>query len=169
MAGQGGSVRRAASDGAQRVTLKELVGSGDRIALFAAPFVMLGVILQVAYPSLVEVGGPPAWLRVVSLVVSIVGVVVWLWSVVLILTKARRRELITTGPFALVRHPLYTSVSLLVLPWLGFLLDTWLGAAIGLVMYVASRRYAPAEDAVLSDTFGATWDGYAASVKLPWL
>lgn len=153
----------------REMNLKALIGSGDKIALFTLPFLIVGVIANVAAPSFFSVGGPSDALRTVSIIVLVVGVTIWLWSVVLILTKARRRELITTGPFALVRHPLYTSVSLLVLPWLGFLLDTWLGAAIGLVMYVASRRYAPAEDAVLSDTFGATWDGYAASVKLPWL
>jgi len=56
-----------------------------------------------------------------------------------------------------------------VLPWAGFLLDTWLGALIGLVLYVASRMFAPAEDAELSRTFGAAWDEYPGSVKIPWL
>jgi protein-S-isoprenylcysteine O-methyltransferase Ste14 len=105
----------------------------------------------------------------VSIAVLAVGLVVWAWSVYLIVTRARRGELITTGPFALVRHPLYTGVSLLVLPWLGFLLDTWLGAAIGIVLYVAARRYSPDEDAELAARFGAAWEDYAASVKLPWL
>ncbi len=85
----------------------------------------------------------------------------------LILTKVPRGELITTGPFALVKHPLYTGVSLLVLPWLGFLLDTWLGAALGIVMYVAARVYAPREEAVLATTFGADWEAYRASVRFP--
>ena len=78
-------------------------------------------------------------------------------------------HLITTGPFALVKHPLYTSVSLLVLPSIGFLLDSWLGALIGIVMYVATRRFAPAEEEALSARFGARWDDYRATVKIPWL
>jgi protein-S-isoprenylcysteine O-methyltransferase Ste14 len=87
----------------------------------------------------------------------------------LIVAKVPRGELITTGPFALVRHPLYTAVPLLVLPWLGFLLNTWLGAALGIVMYLAGRRYAPAEEAALARTFGSAWDDYRATVKIPWL
>lgn len=34
-----------------------------------------------------------------------------------------------------MKHPLYTAVALLVLPWLGFLLNTWLGALVGVVPY----------------------------------
>ncbi len=151
------------------VGLRELIGSGDRIAVVTLPVIVIGVVLNLAFPQVFEVGGPPDALRVVSFVILGIGVVIWAWSVVLILTVARRGELITTGPFALVRHPLYTGVSLLVLPWLGFLLNTWLGAAIGLVLYLAARRYAPAEDAALSERFGPAWDDYAVSVKLPWL
>ena len=68
-----------------------------------------------------------------------------------------------------MRHPLYTSVSLLVLPTLGFVLGTWLGALIGIAMYVATRIFALAEDAELSRRFGAAWEDYRASVAIPWL
>ena len=149
--------------------LKALVGSGDRIGLLVLPFLVVGVVLNILFPSFFRVGGPPAALLMASIIILVPGVVVWLWSVALILIKVPRGELITGGPFALVKHPLYTGVALLVLPWLGFLLDTWLGAALGLVLYAASRLYSPLEEAKLSQAFGAAWDGYRAAVKLPWL
>jgi protein-S-isoprenylcysteine O-methyltransferase Ste14 len=68
-----------------------------------------------------------------------------------------------------VKHPLYTAVALLVLPWVGFLLDTWLGAVIGAVLYLASRMFASAEEAELSKTFGRAWQDYTRSVRLGWL
>ena len=88
---------------------------------------------------------------------------------VLILTKVPKNELITSGPYALVKHPLYTGVALLVLPWIGFLLNTWLGVVIGLVLYTGSRLFAPKEEAALSKAFGAAWDEYCSKVKIPWL
>jgi protein-S-isoprenylcysteine O-methyltransferase Ste14 len=151
------------------VTLKALVGSGDKIARFTLPIVVVGVILNIALPSFFEVGGPSDALRAVSLVVLVPGVTIWAWSVVLILTRVPRGELITSGPYALVKHPLYTSVALLVLPWIGFLLNTWLGALIGVVLYIASQLFAPAEEARLAETFGPAWDGYLATVKFAWL
>jgi protein-S-isoprenylcysteine O-methyltransferase Ste14 len=137
--------------------------------LATLPFAVVGVVLNVAFQSAFSVGGPSDALRAVSIVVVTLGVVIWLWSAASILWIVPRGELITTGPFAWVRHPIYTSVALLVLPWVGFLLDSWLGAALGLVLYAASRRYAPAEEAELAERFGPAWGRYRDSVKLPWL
>jgi protein-S-isoprenylcysteine O-methyltransferase Ste14 len=150
-------------------SLKTLVGSGDKIGLFTLPFLMVGLILNVAYPSVFSVGGPPNALRLGSVAVLAVGVVIWAWSAALILNCVPRRKLITHGPYALVKHPLYTAVALMVLPWLGFVLNTWLGVVVGIVMYIGSRVYAPAEDAELARTFGSSWAAYAKSVKIPWL
>jgi protein-S-isoprenylcysteine O-methyltransferase Ste14 len=88
---------------------------------------------------------------------------------VLIAMRVPRGELITTGPYRWAKHPLYTSVGLLVLPSLGLLLDSWLGVAIGFVLYIASRILSPAEESELSQRFGQAWEAYCARVKLPWL
>lgn len=149
--------------------LKALVGCGDRVGLFTLPFLVVGLILNIMYPSLFDVGGPPAALGAASVVIVAFGVTIWIWSVVLVLRKVPRKELITSGPYSMVKHPLYTGVALLVLPWLGFLLDTWLGAVVGIAMYIASRLFSPAEEQALSRTFGAAWDEYCGSVKVPWL
>jgi protein-S-isoprenylcysteine O-methyltransferase Ste14 len=149
--------------------LKELIGSGDKIGLLLLPFLVVGLILNILFPAFFSVGGPPSGLKLVSILLLIPGVIIWIWSVVLILTKVPQKQLITGGPYSLVKHPLYTAVALLVLPWLGFLLNTWLGAAIGIVLYVGSRLFAPAEEESLSRTFGAAWDEYSHQVKIPWL
>ena len=149
--------------------VKNLVGSGDRIALLVLPFVVAGVIVYLADPALTSVGGPPAWLSVLSLAFLIPGVAIWIWSVILILRNVPRGRLITSGPYAWVKHPLYTAVALLVIPWVGFLLDTWLGLVIGLILYLASRLFSPAEEDALSRTFGDGWRQYDGKVKLRWL
>ena len=151
------------------MNVKRLVGSGDRIGLFTLPFVVAGVILNIAYPSVFQVGGPPSWLWWLSIGMLALGLAIWLWSVILIFANVPRGRLITAGPYAWVKHPLYTAVALLVLPWAGFLLDTWLGALIGAVLYLASRIFAPAEEAELFRVFGDTWQAYSRRVKLQWL
>lgn len=149
--------------------LMRLVGSGDKIGLLLLPFLVGGLILNVAFPAFFAVGGPPAWLAALSALVLLFGVAVWLWSVVLILTRVPKGELITDGPYAVVRHPLYTGVALLVLPWLGFLLNTWLGLVLGVVLYVGNRIFAPDEEANLAASFGPRWEAYRRSVLLPWV
>ena len=80
-----------------------------------------------------------------------------------------RNELITSGLYSLVKHPLYTGVALHVVPWIGFLLNTWLGAVIGTIMYIGARMFSPQEEEMLSKTAGAAWNEYCNKVKIPWL
>jgi len=149
--------------------LKELVGSGDRIGLLLLPFLAVGSILNVLYPAFFSVGGPPPLLKLFSIALLIPGIATWLWSVVLILKEVPRHRLITTGPYAIVKHPLYTGVALLVLPSAGFLLDTWMGVLLGGVLYVGSRLFSPDEERALSEAFGSAWDAYSRRVKIPWV
>jgi protein-S-isoprenylcysteine O-methyltransferase Ste14 len=148
--------------------VRRLVGSGDRIAVFTLPFDIVGLILEVMNPSILAVRGHPALLAV-SIAVVIVGLAIWAWTLVLILTNVPRGVLITGGPYAWVKHPLYSAVALLVLPWLGFILGTWLGVVFGAALYLGSRIFAPAEEAELSRTFGGAWRRYDRSVLLHWL
>jgi protein-S-isoprenylcysteine O-methyltransferase Ste14 len=171
MTGAHGDVRLSGARDASHSTFKlaTLVGSGHKIALFALPVLALGLALNIARPAWFGVGGPaPAVLLVASVTLG-AGVVIWLWSAFLIVTRVPRGELITHGPYALLKHPLYTGVALLVLPSVGLLLDSWLGALVGLVMYIGSRRFSPEEERSLSETFGAAWDDYCKRVKIPWL
>jgi protein-S-isoprenylcysteine O-methyltransferase Ste14 len=149
--------------------LRRLVGSGDRIALFALPFTILGAAIQIADPTRLAVDGSSQPARAIAIVALTVGGLTWAWSVGLILSKVPNGELITTGPYAVVKHPLYTSVGLLVLPSLGVLLGTWLGAIVGVGVYAGSRLFAPAEEAELRERFAAEWDAYTRGVELPWL
>src|SRR5579883_78555 len=149
--------------------LKTLVGSGDKIGLFTLPSLLLGVLLNLKKPSVFRVGGPLLFLKVLSLVLLIPGVALWMCSVTFLVTRVPERKLITGGPYAIVKHPLYTSVSFLVLPWVGVLLNTWLGGVLGVILYTGSRLFAPEEEALLAQTFGAAWEDYRKTVRLPWL
>jgi protein-S-isoprenylcysteine O-methyltransferase Ste14 len=151
------------------MNLKKLVGSGDKIILLTLPFLAVGLVLNILRPSLFGVGGPPDVLKVLSIIILIPGVTIWIWSVVLILTRVPQGELITHGPYSLVKHPLYTAVALLVLPWVGLLFNTWLGVLVGIVLYIASRLFSREEEEILSKTFGTAWDEYSNKVRVPWL
>jgi protein-S-isoprenylcysteine O-methyltransferase Ste14 len=155
--------------GGNTMKLKTLVGSGDKIMLLTAPFLLMGLILNSMMPSLFSVGGPSPVLRVIAIAMLIVGVTNWLWSAALVLTRVPKKELITSGPFALVKHPLYTGIAFLVLPSIGFLLNSWLGVVIGIVLYIASRLFAPEEEEQLSKTFGLSWGEYCHRVRISWL
>lgn len=146
-----------------------LIGSGHRIGLLVLPFLAVGLGANILRPAWFRVGGPPAPLAALAWAVLAAGVAVWAWSAYLVATRVPRGELITGGPFAAVKHPLYTGVALLVLPWAGFLCDSWLGVAIGGLFYLGRWLYASREEQALAARFGEAWQAYARSVWLPWL
>jgi protein-S-isoprenylcysteine O-methyltransferase Ste14 len=148
--------------------LKVLVGSGSRIMGLTLPFLAAGVAANLLWPRVFTLSAGTAGL-VAGIVLLCLGVPLWLASVVQILYWVPRKKLITSGPFALMLHPLYTSVALLVFPGSSLLLDTWVGFPVGAVLYIASRIFSPAEEKLLARYFPAEYPAYRAKVLLPWL
>jgi protein-S-isoprenylcysteine O-methyltransferase Ste14 len=149
--------------------LKVLVGEGRRIMLLALPFAALLIVADILRPGWFTLGFGTGGVAA-GIVLLAIGVPTWLSSVALILIRVPQKKLITTGPFAVVLHPLYTSVALLVLPGLGLLLfDSWVGAGIGVVLYVSSRLFALGEEAILRKVFPSEYEAYRRKVLLPWL
>lgn len=149
--------------------MKAFIGSGEKIGLFTLPFLIIGLLFNIMSPALFSVGGPAKILKIVSLIIIIPGLINWIWCIILIVTKVPKKELIKIGPFRIVKHPLYTGTALLVMPWLGLLLNTWLGVMIGIVVYAGSRIFAPKEEEILAELFGREWDEYNKKVLIPWL
>ena len=84
------------------IDFKRLIGSGDRIALFALPFAIVGFAVQAMDPTLLAVDGSSGPTRAIAILGLAVGALAWAWSVGLILSRVPREELITTGPYAIV-------------------------------------------------------------------
>lgn len=85
------------------------------------------------------------------------------WSIV-----ARTREdhdLVTSGPFALIRHPIYTAL----FAWLiamAIAFGHWRGLILGVPLYwIGTWMRITREEALLRAQFGTAYDAYAARVK----
>ncbi|MCE1253308.1 MAG: hypothetical protein LWX83_07125, partial [Anaerolineae bacterium] len=120
-----------------------LVGSGDKIALFTLPFIFALAILNLFFPGFFYINDTSGILKMIANIFIIPGLILWLWSVYLVLNNVPNKKLITHGPYLLVKHPLYTSVALLVLPSVGILFNSWLGVFFGLFLYIGSRLFSP--------------------------
>lgn len=166
--GSSTATARPSSGPGLRVQIELLVGVGDRIMWVALPFAILGIAANVLWPSPFHLGLGTVGLVLGGVLVS-VGVPLWLTSVVQILLHVPKGKLITRGPFAIMLHPIYTSVALLVVPGVGLLFDSWLGFPLGLVLYIASRRFAPSEERDLAERFPEEYPAYRKRVLLPWL
>ena len=146
--------------------LKLLTGSGDKIGPFILPFIILGFILYFIFPSFFSIPESNL-LKIFGLLLLILGLIICIWSQILILIKVPKKQLITYGPYALVKHPLYTGISLLVLSGLGFLLENLLGPIFGLILYITTRIYRPEEEKRMKKEFGEKYEEYSKCVLFP--
>ena len=148
--------------------LRNLVGAGDRIIAMALPLAAAGIVANAVWPDIFRMGfGRVGWIA--GIVLLTVAVPLWLWAVAQILVYAPHGRLITSGPFALVLHPIYTFVALLLVPGIGLVVDSWMGFMIGGTLYIASRLFAPSEEKQLAKAFPAEYTSYRGRVLLPWL
>jgi protein-S-isoprenylcysteine O-methyltransferase Ste14 len=112
-------------------------------------------------------------LRWLGVVMSVVGIAFSLWAMAtlgrhydLVLEVHQDHELVRRGPYALVRHPVYTG---LALHFAGACLATGnllLIAGTLLVSYPSFYARARAEERLLRDQFGAEYETYAREVPM---
>ena len=115
----------------------------------------------------------PQALQWVGVALSVLGVAFSLWAIVtlgrhydLVLEVHQDHELVRRGPYALVRHPVYTG---LALHFAGLCLATGnLLLIVGtlLVSYPAFYVRARAEETLLRERFGAEYEKYAQDVPM---
>ncbi len=148
--------------------LRTLVGSGHKITAATLPFAAAAIAANVIWPHVfaLNLGRTPV---AVGAALLAVGVPIWLTSAVQVAVHVPRGKLITTGPFAVARHPLYTSVALLVIPGAGLLFHSWIGVPIGAVLYAFARAWSGEEEQALRAAFPADYERYRSRVLLPWL
>ncbi len=116
---------------------------------------VLGLLLCVVYAV---VARPLPWALYVTSAIAVIGIVVRLWASGFIL---KNEQLATNGPYALVRHPLYSGNILIVYAfsgasglWWTFIVTT----AFLLFYYPTAIEY---EDRKLHKIFGDEWQAFA--------
>lgn len=150
-----------------RIKRREPIGGQlvDRILLLGGYFLLFsGVPLSAI--SRQHFARPLAALQVAGVVLTYLGLplTIWsrarlgrFWSAVVALKRDHR--LIQSGPYRVVRHPLYSGIILAAIG-LAICVTTWsslLGAALLLICF---ERRAHKEDALLATEFGAEFEAY---------
>ena len=151
------------------MTIKELIGIGNKTSKIIFPILIIGIIINILFPAYFSIGATSSFVLIISTLVLIIGLVNCIWAQILIFINVPKHKLITSGPFSIVKHPLYTGACLLVVPSVGLMLNTWLGVVIGITLFIILRVYAREEEQKMSNMFGDVWTEYTKKVKIPWL
>ena len=110
--------------------------------------------------------GLPEWVRWLGVLIGILCVfgIYWLFSSIgsgISPTSATRKEhqLVTSGPYRWVRHPLYTVGSSLFIAF-GMMADNWFIALLGILAFIGMAIRTPKEEANLIEKFGDEYREY---------
>lgn len=90
------------------------------------------------------------------------GVVFWLLTLLSFVPRWTRGELITSGPYALCRHPLYALVPFFIMPALGLITQNRVYFLIALISAPLALRAGAREEAELLRLYGDSWISYAS-------
>lgn len=108
----------------------------------------------------------PAWLRWAGFALGIFSVIFWTWTQIHLDTQwsaqlqfQRSHHLVTTGPYAGIRHPLY----LAMMGWgvaVALLTANWIFVAVSGLAIAGVLRRVPKEEQVLIEAFGDEYRAY---------
>jgi protein-S-isoprenylcysteine O-methyltransferase Ste14 len=108
----------------------------------------------------------PAWLRWVGFALGLLSVAFWTWTQVKLDTQwsaqlqlTRGHHLVTSGPYALMRHPLYTAM----FGWcisLALLTANWIFVVVAVFSIAALVWRVPKEEQMMIEAFGEEYKAY---------
>lgn len=143
-----------------------LFGCGPKLALISLPYVILSLVVMFKYPDFFNL--PVLDNQIVKVTGFIwlgLGFIYWVSAAVYFLKHFRPGTLITGGPFALCRNPIYSSIIVFIIPSLGLLFHSGLVLSIALVLYIGFKISIHGETIILRREFGAEYEAYERSVN----
>jgi protein-S-isoprenylcysteine O-methyltransferase Ste14 len=140
------------------------------LILWLSPFVYLINPAWMAWSKI----GLPEWIRWLGVVIgafSVIGIY-WLFSSIgsgITATSATRQkhQLVTSGPYRWVRHPLYTIASSMFIGF-GMMADNWFIALLGIIAFIGMAIRTPKEEANLIEKFGDEYREYMTRTGRFW-
>lgn len=150
----------------QAVRQEGMVQFLSRVILF---FVLLAwlVIYGVNPPWLQLLTVPfPGWLRWVGFGLGLVSLGFWTWTQVMLgrlwsaqLQVREEHHLVTSGPYARIRHPLYTGMFGYGIS-LALVTANWVFIALALIVIAGGFLRAPREEQMMTTEFGEEYRAY---------
>ena len=98
-------------------------------------------------------------------ILIVIGLPMWLIGAVAAMRAYNRDQLLTSGLYGLVRHPMYAAWIVLILPGIALLTASWPFLLMPVAGYAVFKACIHTEDEYLQNRFGPSYSAYRASVN----
>lgn len=143
-----------------------LFGCGPKLALLCLPYILLALIIMIKYPEFLDLRFIDLLLfKVLGIVWLGLGLFFWVYSALYFLKYFEPGKLITKGPFALCRNPIYSSIIVFIIPSLSIIFHSGLTLSIALVLYIGFKISIHGEANVLRKIFAEEYNEYEKFVN----
>jgi protein-S-isoprenylcysteine O-methyltransferase Ste14 len=141
-------------------------GVGPKLALLCLPYIILSLIMMFKYPEFFDMKFLDfPGIKMLGFVWLGLGICYWIYSAIFFLKYFKPGILITQGPFALCRNPIYSSIIVFIIPSLALIFHSGLILSISLLLYLGFKLFIHGETNVLRKIFGEEYDIYERSVN----
>lgn len=143
-----------------------LFGCGPKLALLSLPYIILSLVIMFLYPDFFNLGFLDfSFFRILGMVWLAIGLIFWGYSASYFIKNFKPGKLLTEGPFALCRNPIYSAVIVFIFPSLGIIFHSGLLLSIAVVLYIGFKLSIHGETIILRRTFGETFTQYERTVN----
>jgi protein-S-isoprenylcysteine O-methyltransferase Ste14 len=118
-----------------------------------------------AWPGVLRFGAAPRLFETVGAVLIAMGLALWLSGAITVMRAYGRDQLVTSGPYALVRHPVYAGWITMVFPGLALVCRSWPMLLAPFVAYAIFKSRVHVEDEYLERRFGRPYLDYRVRVR----
>lgn len=147
-------------------TSMTLFGCGPRLALLCLPYIILSLIIMIKYPEFSNLRFLDLTLfKIIGVLWLGLGLIFWGYSAVYFIKYFKPGTLLTNGPFALCRNPIYSSIIVFIIPALAIIFHSGLTLSIALVLFIGFKISIHGETNILRRNFGEEYDRYEKSVN----
>ena len=141
-------------------------GVGPRIIASLVAWAALAGALSHSFAGVcVTPGLQQAAVVTLAVILIVIGLPMWLIGAIAGMRAYNRYQLVTSGVFGLVRHPMYAAWIVLILPGIALLTSSWPFLLMPLVAYAVFKALIHTEDEYLQNRFGRSYADYRVSVN----
>jgi protein-S-isoprenylcysteine O-methyltransferase Ste14 len=141
-------------------------GIGPKFALLSILYGVIILFLHYYFFSHLTFTLVSRWVNIiVGCILIVIGLYVFILSGIMVHRHINREKLCTTGVYSYMRHPLYASWIIFIIPGIVLVIGSIVAISGPLVTYIIFRMFINEEDRYLKEKFGEHYVQYEKEVN----
>lgn len=139
-------------------------GVGPKMTLTLVPFILLLGILNIIFSPVSQLPINQIWMIPIGIMLIIIGVFIFIKSEILISKAYKTSDLLLTGFYGHMRHPMYGSFILFIIPGIVIIINSWILYLLPFIFYIIFKIFIKQEESYCLKKFGEKYTHYKKNV-----